>query len=420
MFKYVFVFLISGFACAQKIANTPQVTNAFSAELLWGDTLAPSDTFPELSATKGMFIHFGNLNRHNTQEWAYRLRQPTTGISVGYVNFGNKDKVGYAVTAMPYLEFSLFGSKRFKGFVGMGASTISEKSNSKTNPFNDAISTDLKWAFRLFFSYTLIKSNYLLWKIGGGYLHHSNGHSKLPNLGLNSILASTTLELHYNNFKAVTLVDSPKDFSSTRQDYLQFRSGYGQNVLSKDFNTKRDVYSAAISTGRIYNRTWKIGLGAYARYYEHYYRYISNEERLIRDEYPELKDNPFLNSMAFGVFGSAEVLLNHVGLEWQLGFNIFKPAYKIDRQEGQAFTFQSVNSSGPVEIFGYGELDKDYRRKQYMSNRFGLKYYLKGTNESPKWNLFLGATINANAGQADFNELSLGLVYRNELRPKKG
>ena len=41
----------------------------------------------------------------------------------------------------------------------------------------------------------------------------------------------------------------------------------------------------------------------------------------------------------------------------------------------------------------------------------GLKYYLIGTTKVPKNNLYLGFHINANLGQADFTELSLGYVY---------
>ena len=60
----------------------------------------------------------------------------------------------------------------------------------------------------------------------------------------------------------------------------------------------------------------------------------------------------------------------------------------------------------------FGEYSTKYHLKQLISARMGLKYYLFGTDGVPKHNLFVGAHINANLGQADFTELSLGYVYR--------
>ena len=48
----------------------------------------------------------------------------------------------------------------------------------------------------------------------------------------------------------------------------------------------------------------------------------------------------------------------------------------------------------------------------------GLKYYLWSTTNSPKDNMYIGAHINANLGQADFTELSIGYTYRFSYKEK--
>ena len=58
------------------------------------------------------------------------------------------------------------------------------------------------------------------------------------------------------------------------------------------------------------------------------------------------------------------------------------------------------------------ELNWYYQIKKHVPARMGLKFYALNTDKNPKHNVFLGATINANLGQADFTELSLGYVRR--------
>src|SRR5690606_37428443 len=119
-------------------------------------------------------------------------------------------------------------------------------------------------------------------------------------------------------------------FSRSTYNFINLRFGLGQNVLSQIFNEQKAVYTAAVSYGKVINNTYKFGIGAHYRFYEHYYDYIKNEEELVVDRYPKFIENPFGYASNFGVFGTGELLLNHFGIEFQLGINIYKPAYQID------------------------------------------------------------------------------------------
>jgi hypothetical protein len=110
------------------------------------------------------------------------------------------------------------------------------------------------------------------------------------------------------------------------------------------------------------------------------------------------------------VHGAAEILLNHFGIEVQIAANFHKPAYPIDWRINQGW--KNIPRVIPAESnIVLGELDGAYKRKKLISSRMGLKYYLFGTKDAPTHNLFAGIHINANLGQADFSELSLGYVY---------
>jgi len=409
--KYTYFYLFTFFIGAQINGQVSDQQNEdfffITPEILIGKTMEANTFFPKTNLQKGFFLNLGKTNNSNEKEWAYRLGNPKTGISLGITDFGNREKVGLAYTLMPFVEFGLFKkkSKRFNLHIAFGASYLDTQFDPDSNPFNKAITTKINWSYRSFLYYDLIQKNKINWRLGLGYLHHSNGHTRLPNQGLNSFLLSISSEIN-----AKPVASEISDFSQkpererTSQLYFSIRGGIGQNVLSEVFNDKKEVYSGAFAVGKIINKTFKYGGGFYYRFYEHYYDYIKNDGELVVEQFPFFKDNPVRYASNYGVFGTAELFLGHVGMEFEIGFNISKPFYKIDWQLSQGETYN--------DVYVPAELDWYYEIKRTISSRMGLKLYLINTNKAPKNNLFLSAHINANLGQADFSELSLGYVHR--------
>jgi hypothetical protein len=388
----------------------------FTPEFLIGKTLEANTDFPETSLQKGLFVSFGNHNYSNDKEWVYRLRYPKTGVSLAVIDFGNTEKLGLAYTLMPFMEFGLFQRKtqRWNLNIGIGGSYMNTQYDAVTNPFNQAITTKLNWSFKSFIYYDVFKKSNIDWRLGLGYLHHSNGHTRLPNQGLNSLLfsVSSTINSKPKNDKPLDLTEKRK----TYQTYFSVRTGIGQNVLSEVFNDKKEVYTTAVYLGRIINGTFKFGGGFYYRFYQHYYDYIKSDEELVAEQVPHFTNNPFKYSITYGVSGSAELLMDHIGFEFELGMNFYKPFYKIDWQLNQGYSYQDANDETVTVL---GELDSYYKLKRTVSGRLGLKYYLFSNSQAPKNNVYLGAHLNANLGQADFTELSLGYVHRFNLKQKK-
>jgi hypothetical protein len=384
-------------------------------EFMAGISAEANENFPDRTMQKQVLLNFGWDHTFNTTEWAQRLKGPKTGISVSYTDFGNKDSIGSSFTLLPFIEFDAFRNKKLKLLAGMGGSYFTKKYDSITNPNNQAITTDLVWSFRLFMYYRFLQSKGMDWRVGMGYFHHSNGHTRLPNQGLNSFLVSLSADIKNEkdpgDIKEMT-------FQKSIYPYLSFRAGYGANVLSKAFNDKKNIYIFTGEYGWIFNNTFKLGAGFYYRFYEHYYDYIKDEEFLVRDgeEFEDFKDAPFFNASNIGIYASGEVMLNHIGIDLQLGFNIHKPAYKIDWRINQGWSY-IPKEIPPSAVLG--EFDTKFRIKHLISTRMGMKYYLVGMDKKPKNNVFVGFHINANGGQADFTELSLGYVYHFKNRNEK-
>tara|TARA_R110000850_G_scaffold109659_1_gene222732 strand:+ start:2187 stop:3464 length:1278 start_codon:yes stop_codon:yes gene_type:complete len=407
-----FIVLWAESSISQNISEADAFTDFITPEILVGKLMPSNTGFPELGIQKTFFLSFGSFNTKTHKEWSYRLNYPKTGLSIGFSDLGNSNDVGNAYIFMPFVEFDLFNKNRYKLHFGFGGSYHNRQYDIRLNQFNKGITTEFSWAFRMFGYYNLSQNNTTTTRIGIGYLHHSNGHIKLPNQGLNSFLVSLSLEQKYNKNDYTTPQYPVENFNRSSYNYFSARAGIGQNVLSEIYNDKKEVYAIALSYGKVINKTYSFGGGIYYRFYEHYYQYIKNEEMLVLEDYPELKENAILNASTFGVFGSGELLLNHIGIEFQLGLNIYKPFYKVDWRLNQGYVFIAYDDEDePYIAVKLGELDSYYKIKKTISSRLGLKYYLKPTDEVPVHNFYIGAHLNANLGQADFGELSFGYVY---------
>ncbi|MBT8271264.1 MAG: acyloxyacyl hydrolase, partial [Bacteroidia bacterium] len=340
----------------------------FIPEFQIGKTMEANDGFPKTNLQTAAIVSLGLHNSDDVKEWAARLNFPKTGILFAFIDFGNSDKLGQAFSIIPFAEFLLLPKVYLN--VGMGASYMNILYDEIKNPFNRAITTNLNWSFRSFIHFSLKANKSWDWRLGAGYFHHSNGHTRLPNQGLNSVLASLSAKI--NTRTEHELIDKP-EYSRSSQTYISGRIGFGLNVLSEEFNSKKGVYSLAFDLGKIINKTFKFGGGFYYRFYQHYYDYIKNEEPLVIEEYPLFLENPFVYASNFGLYGSAELLLGHVGFEFEMGLNIHKPFYSIDWRLNQGYSYTNANGT-LIKVLG--EFDWYYEIKRTVSARMGLKYYL--------------------------------------------
>lgn len=373
-----------------------------------------NEGFPKTNLQKQAIIGIALDNSSNPQEWAQRLKGPKTGFTLGVTDFGNLKNLGIAITAMPIIELKAFRSEKMKVLTGIGISYLTKKHHPEKNAANRAVTTDFAWAFKMYLNYEVFSSKDIDWRVGVGYSHHSNGHTRMMNNGLNSFLIGVSAD-----FKSSSTIiekdDSIFEYKNSVFHYLALRSGLGQNVLAIAYNDRKNVYSLSGEYGRVYNNTFKIGVGFYYRFYEHYYNYIQQNESLTQPgrEFDYFQNNPWHYATNLGLSLNGEVFLNHFGIEAQLGFNLHKPSYKIDWRinEGWENTPRDIPESWKL-----GDYNNKFKFKYRISCRLGLKYYFIGMENKPTSNFYVGAHLNANLGQADFTELSLGYVYSFNFR----
>lgn len=406
---YILIFYL--FGAVLVASSQEEATNFFSPEFTVGKTPINNTGFPDFGLHTALFLNFGSYQNTNPNEWAYWLKQPKTGLSLAYATYGNADVLGYSIHVLPFVEFQMF-HPRLSIHAAFGVSYFNKKFDLETNLPNEKISTNINWTYRTMLYYKALETPKVNWRLGLGYFHQSNGHTRFPNQGLNSFSGSVSAELKYTPKRQEGKLVTNSSFEKTSMFYASARRGIGLMAFTEAQGDKKPVHITAISFGKVINKTYRVGIGVFHKFYEHYFDYIQEGEDLIPD-YPELTDHPYLNAAAIGVSGIGELQLNHIGLEVELGFNIRKPFYKIDYLINSGYSFTIPDGNGdPVTFRVLGELNDYYQLKRLISSRMGLKYYIIGTEKNPPHNVYVGAHINANLGQADFSELSVGYVFQ--------
>ena len=381
MQKVLFFLFISVYSFSQQKNN-----NTIRPELMLGKSIPSYKLLTSINPQFILGLSYEHKNNDQSSEWQSILNYPTTGVGLYYTNYGTSIK-GQSVSLIPFLEFHPLKNHKWSTKLGMGISYFDTKYHITNNPNNKAVSSDYTWAVQGFVYYDTQLTKHDL-RLGLGVFHHSNGHTKLPNEGLNSALLSVS---HQFNLSSKKLENNTKSFDKNSinkfGDYFyNFRLGNGIQAFLTEDSKFKSVYSASATAGIFYKNIVKLSFGVNYRFYQHYYDFI------VDTNISPYIEKPYSNASNVYLSFGAEFLLGYVGVDWQSGINLYKPFYKTH--------------------FSLQKSQKLYDYKKHILGRLGLKFYAINTKNKPTTNFYLAAHINSNFGQADFSELSIGFTHR--------
>ena len=387
MKKFLVYFFIS-FSC---FAQNNQNANILSIhpELFVGKTFQPNSWFPKLKTHYMLGVSLENKNSVFIEKWQNTLNLSATGVSVFYSNIGNKEVVGNAISILPYIAINLDNQETFLAKFGLGASYFTNKYHPINNALNTAVSTNITWAFLTSIYYNMHLKNNQSLKVGVGYFHHSNGHTQLPNSGLNTALVSVSKGFELR--KKIVNTPANIDFTNNLKKFTKFyelRYGQGIQKFIDHESSVKAINSLEFKGGLFYNNILKFSAGVTYSFYHHYYDYIQDYE--VEPYF----NNSFLNASNVYIAIGIEALFGNIGIDWEGGLNVYKPFYK------EHYKLQDE------------ELNHIYKLKNLFLGRLGLKLYAINTLKKPKNNIYLGIHIKSNLSQADYTELSIGFVHR--------
>lgn len=321
-------------------------------------------------------------------DWQQFYRFPKMGIECVFGSFSNPKNLGYAFGLVPFLEVN--GSKpnkhwRFKA--GFGAAYYTTPFDLITNPNNFYIGdhfTNMS-IFTLLW-YKQIGKNVLM-NYGLSGIHSSNGHTALPNAGMN--IVAVNLGLGFGH--ASTFRSHVPDTCVKRSSYV-LKAGLGFHEFG---STTKAVggpgypsYHLSMWMNKPFRHSGSLQLGVTLAYYTSFYDYIISQEFYDR--------NQQLRSSTAIVFAGHEFVMGKFGFISQAGIYVYNKFF-IDQKKYEG-TWDNI--SNKIEAFN--------------TNRIGLVYYpLKKRNSLNILNqqLQLGIFLKANLAQADLFEYSVGYVF---------
>ncbi|MFO7869185.1 MAG: acyloxyacyl hydrolase [Bacteroidales bacterium] len=329
------------------------------------------------------------LNTTGLQENSYfkNYKDPYVGISflAGYL--GKKDVFGSVIGVYPQWNYHFLDNNAISWDInlGTGFAFFSTPYDKITNPENELIgsyvsnitdvSTNLVFRFNKKFHI----------KTGVGLIHVSNGHTKIPNVGLDDF--TVRLGMMYKPGKLVGLeMPKPKVFSQDTLWRKNLSIHIGRHKLAYSRypvdGPSYTIYGFSGYISRQLSLINEIQFGLKYLYYRSYHTLIDIDEM-----YDYFK---FFRSSVISLQVGHEFLLNHVGFVTDVGIKIYDPIYR------DFFLKHDNTTSGWF--------------KQYLTGKMGFEIYPYKNAFSGK-KLSIGMFLKTNLFQADFVEYNMTYTF---------
>lgn len=130
-----------------------------------------------------------------TSYWEAVWGYPDFGVNLFYTTLGNDSINGREWALYPFVRFHILQKKRWGIFqqMGIGAGYVTRKFDLNDNYLNITTGSHLNIHFNFRVGVQVQLNSRMQWRASLNFDHFSNGNSREPNLGLNSICASTGL-----------------------------------------------------------------------------------------------------------------------------------------------------------------------------------------------------------------------------------
>lgn len=361
------------------------ITPQFSFDFLHGNVLNAKDiqgknnsNYLQLSATMKTGTQDGSFFN-----WYWK---PEVGITGLYGYLGTSDVLGSVFALYPTWRYSFFENKSIGMNVklGTGFAWFTNPYDKIDNTENKLVGSHITNATEL--SLAVWFAFLPEWRIEAGtsFLHFSNGHTSIPNLGLNDVTAKVGIMYTPGTLEGI----------GTRKKYLPQQDTAWKKVISVSLGRHELAFSTWPTEGPNYNiyklyagiskrltNINEIQFGASVSYYDSYHTFIH-----LSDYYDHFK---FLGSTVWTLHVGHEFLINRFGFVTDLGIKVIDPFYR--------------------DYFMEREWDHLWH-KALFAPKTGFKFY-------PIWNSFdkqkmaLGMFIKTQCFQADYVEFSLSYCF---------
>lgn len=320
-------------------------------------------------------------------KWHSLYNFPKFGFDIYYSTFNNPQQLGYNIGIVPIFEFKGNKNKNFRFKFGLGNAWFSKPYDLLDNPNNFYIGRHVVSMTNIGVYWTARLSKKLALTYGISSIHCSNGHTALPNAGMN--IFNAHLGLRFEQKREFVSEAMGNERSAWR---FGARLGYGPHKFGETTKAvggpSYPTYHASGWMYKSYKNIHVVQLGVTLSYYSSFYDYITSQQVYETDKR--------IRSSTGVAFAGHEFIMGKVSFVSQAGIYFFNPFFI--KQKKISGTWGSIGEK--IEAFN--------------TNRVGLTYYpLKKRNTLNNINkqLSLSVFIKANLGQADLYEYAIGYTF---------
>ncbi len=345
-----------------------------------------TDDFPKRLPTAIVELNYSNQT-FGKQNWHRYYGYPQVGISIFTGYLGNQKQFGTPFGLVPTIDFGPLknGKWDWKLTLGMGFVYFTQPFDSITNPHNILIGsaiTNLSFA-RFWVSREISKNLSFRW--GFSTMHASNAHYQVPNVGMNIPVISWGISYQPN---ITDFEETEKLPFANKRWYVNARFGYGLHEFAETLGPigtpKYPVYIFSPYMSKRMGHLGQINIGGSIKYYESFF-----QQNKVLQLLPVEKKQYMVGSLMLGW----EFMLNRFSLLTQGLLDVHNPFV--------------------IAYDDYMNHRWNYRRflETWTSSRLGLQYYFWDTEMRKGPNIFIGLFVDANFGEADFVETSVGFRF---------
>ena len=294
-------------------------TDAVEVSYLRGNVLPhTSDLYHLQGHADGVFISFLKQT-HGKDEWHSVYNFPDYGVYFEYQNYNNEFLGKVYGAGVLYNFYFLNRNIELKLSQGIGYATnpYNKVTNSKNKAFGSTLLANTN--IGLFY-----KKENLVDHLGiqAGFLftHFSNGRTKSPNSGINTLLFS--LGVNYDLSKNNNSVDTTATKTNFREKIkYNFVLRSGVNESPTIGTGQHPFYHIGFFVDKRFNRKSALQLGTelfLTNYLKDYIKFMANA-------YPDKHIDPNTDYKRIGVFMGYELFVNKISLEGQVGYYVYQP-----------------------------------------------------------------------------------------------
>jgi Lipid A 3-O-deacylase (PagL) len=347
--------------------------------------------YPE-NKTSSVLELFFSWSPNLREDWVKQRGNPRLGLSLTHLGFGNKEVLGTAVGLIPMVEYVDAGSP-FYLRLGLGVGRFSRPYDPLYRPDNLVFGSRFANVSMISMGFRLPLADFIDFRLGCSYIHASNAHVRVPNIGGNIVALNAAFvlggtphivpvpRLNYEPYMGDNdTVPRVKKRKSWRPGFHLIQGYHSFPGTVRPANgplysvSGLSVYFIQKNTKNM--KPWMTGLNYH--YYRSYREYILSQE----------------------LFPANEANLRAHHLTWFVGRDIYFGAFSFFFQTG-------INLYAPFlkEINRIWDLPKKGIIYTMTSSKIGYRYH------APLKGLFGGIAVKASGGTADFLEFELGYEF---------